>query len=247
MQSTRHDRGQAVVLLLAVVVMAALAVVAVGLFSRRIVDRGRAQTAADAAALAAIRWSAGGSAAGRRQWWPVDRLRAVGRRGDGRRRGRRRAGTAGQPTGRSPRSPAIDGGLRCRWRLSVPTLLRVDSGVPQTSKRDGSRAGGGGVAKQRRRAPARCCQVQRQRFAATGPRRSTHGGPDVRPRGTSVPARPCGVDLERWSRTSPSTARPAASMRRSTSPSPCHSPATRLAPDRRHRSHEPRRGRFRSC
>ncbi len=47
------DRGQAVVLLLAVVVMAALAVVGVGRFSERIVDRGRAQTAADAAALAA--------------------------------------------------------------------------------------------------------------------------------------------------------------------------------------------------
>ena len=49
----RRDNGQAVVLLLAVVVMAALSVVAVGLFSERIVDRGRAQTAADAAALAA--------------------------------------------------------------------------------------------------------------------------------------------------------------------------------------------------
>jgi hypothetical protein len=49
----RRDSGQAVVLLLAVVVMAALSVVAVGLFSQRIVDRGRAQTAADAAALAA--------------------------------------------------------------------------------------------------------------------------------------------------------------------------------------------------
>jgi hypothetical protein len=47
------DRGQAVVLLLAVVVMAALAVVGVGMFSTRIVDRGRAQTAADAAVLAA--------------------------------------------------------------------------------------------------------------------------------------------------------------------------------------------------
>jgi hypothetical protein len=54
MQSTRSDRGQAVVLLLAVVVLAALAVIAVGLFSRRIVDLGRAQTAADAAALAAV-------------------------------------------------------------------------------------------------------------------------------------------------------------------------------------------------
>jgi hypothetical protein len=48
-----RDNGQAVVLLLAVVVMAALSVVAVGLFGQRIVDRGRAQTAADAAALAA--------------------------------------------------------------------------------------------------------------------------------------------------------------------------------------------------
>ena len=54
MQSTRNDRGQAVVLLLAVVVLAALAVIAVGLFSRRIVDHGRAQMAADAAALAAV-------------------------------------------------------------------------------------------------------------------------------------------------------------------------------------------------
>jgi hypothetical protein len=48
-----NDRGQAVVLLLAVVVTAAVAVVGVGHFSTRIVHRGRAQTAADAAALAA--------------------------------------------------------------------------------------------------------------------------------------------------------------------------------------------------
>jgi predicted MarR family transcription regulator len=48
-----NDRGQAVVLLLAVVVTAALAVVGVGQFSTRIVHRGRAQTAADAAVLAA--------------------------------------------------------------------------------------------------------------------------------------------------------------------------------------------------
>jgi hypothetical protein len=54
------DRGQAVVLLLAVVVMAALGVVGVGQFSARIVDRGRAQIAADAAALAA---TAGGRGA----------------------------------------------------------------------------------------------------------------------------------------------------------------------------------------
>jgi hypothetical protein len=47
------DRGQAVVLLLAVVVLAALSAVAVGLFGQRVIDRGRAQTAADAAALAA--------------------------------------------------------------------------------------------------------------------------------------------------------------------------------------------------
>jgi outer membrane lipoprotein SlyB len=52
MTSTSRCRGQAVILLLAVVVMAALAVVAVGQFAARIVDRGRAQTAADAAALA---------------------------------------------------------------------------------------------------------------------------------------------------------------------------------------------------
>jgi len=47
------DRGQAVVLLLAVIAIAALAVVGVGQFGSRLVDRGRAQTAADAAALAA--------------------------------------------------------------------------------------------------------------------------------------------------------------------------------------------------
>jgi outer membrane lipoprotein SlyB len=39
-------------LLLVVVVLAALALIAIGQFARRIVDRGRAQTAADAAALA---------------------------------------------------------------------------------------------------------------------------------------------------------------------------------------------------
>jgi nitrous oxide reductase accessory protein NosL len=63
MQSSRDDKGQAVVLLLAVVVMAALGVVAVGGFGERIVDRGRAQTAADAAALAA---TAGGRSAAAR-------------------------------------------------------------------------------------------------------------------------------------------------------------------------------------
>lgn len=50
-------------LLLAVVVMAALTVVAVGRFGQRIVDRGRAQTAADSAALAATH---GGRAAAQR-------------------------------------------------------------------------------------------------------------------------------------------------------------------------------------
>ena len=53
MHSVVRDHGQAVVLLLAVVVMAALSVIAVGDFAARVVDRGRAQTAADAAALAA--------------------------------------------------------------------------------------------------------------------------------------------------------------------------------------------------
>jgi hypothetical protein len=60
---THGDDGQAVVLLLAVVVMAALGLVGVGMLGERIVDRGRAQTAADAAALAA---TAGGSAAAAR-------------------------------------------------------------------------------------------------------------------------------------------------------------------------------------
>ncbi|MGZ4699845.1 MAG: pilus assembly protein TadG-related protein [Ilumatobacteraceae bacterium] len=53
MQSDERDRGQAVVLLLAVVVMAALSVIAIGRLGSRVIDRGRAQTAADAAALAA--------------------------------------------------------------------------------------------------------------------------------------------------------------------------------------------------
>ena len=62
MHSRRNDLGQAVVLLLVVVVIAALSVVAVGMFSQRVIDRGRAQTAADAAALAAT--TGGRSAAG---------------------------------------------------------------------------------------------------------------------------------------------------------------------------------------
>ena len=58
----RNDRGQAVILLLAVVVMAALGVVGVGLFSARVIDRGRAQTAADAAVLAATTGGRGAAA-----------------------------------------------------------------------------------------------------------------------------------------------------------------------------------------
>ena len=53
MHPERGERGQAVVLLLVVVAMAALAVVAVGQFGQRLVVHGRAQIAADAAALAA--------------------------------------------------------------------------------------------------------------------------------------------------------------------------------------------------
>jgi outer membrane lipoprotein SlyB len=63
MTSTSRCRGQAVILLLAVVVVAALALVAVGQFAGRIVDRGRAQLAADAAALAG---TTGGQRAARR-------------------------------------------------------------------------------------------------------------------------------------------------------------------------------------
>lgn len=58
--TTSDDRGQAVMLLVAVVAMAALSVVAVGMFGERLVDRGRARAAADAAALAGTfgGWSA---------------------------------------------------------------------------------------------------------------------------------------------------------------------------------------------
>jgi|SRR6185295_777155 len=54
MERRGTERGQAVVLLLVVVVMAALAIVAVGAFAQRIAARGHAQAAADAAALAAV-------------------------------------------------------------------------------------------------------------------------------------------------------------------------------------------------
>lgn len=60
MREPQQDRGQAVMMLLAAVALAALAVVAVGTFGLRLIDRGRAQTAADAAALAGLR---GGPAA----------------------------------------------------------------------------------------------------------------------------------------------------------------------------------------
>ena len=63
MDATDNDRGQAVVLLLAVVAVASVSVAAVGSFGVRLIDRGRAQTAADAAALAAT--SSGRSAAQR--------------------------------------------------------------------------------------------------------------------------------------------------------------------------------------
>lgn len=62
MRASNQDRGQAVVLLLAAVAMAALSVVATAAFSRRLVDRGRAQTAADAAALAGLRGGRAGAA-----------------------------------------------------------------------------------------------------------------------------------------------------------------------------------------
>lgn len=61
-RSAKND-GQAVVLLLAAVVLTALSAVAVGMFAVRVLDRGSAQTAADAAALAAT--SGGRSAAER--------------------------------------------------------------------------------------------------------------------------------------------------------------------------------------
>ena len=63
MHGISRDRGQAVPLLLAVVVMSAVSVAAIGVFSARLIDRGRAQTAADAAALAG---TIGGEAAAQR-------------------------------------------------------------------------------------------------------------------------------------------------------------------------------------
>jgi hypothetical protein len=48
------DRGQAIVLVLAAVVVAVTCAVAVGRFSARLVDKQQAQLAADAAALAGV-------------------------------------------------------------------------------------------------------------------------------------------------------------------------------------------------
>ncbi len=81
MKSIGDDRGQAVLLLLAVVVLAALGVVGVGMFSERIVDRGRAATAADAAALAAT--TGGRSAAVRLALANGAQLVSYGQIGDG--------------------------------------------------------------------------------------------------------------------------------------------------------------------
>lgn len=49
-----HDRGQAIVLLLAVIVVAVVCAVAMGHFTARLVDKQQAQLAADAAALAGV-------------------------------------------------------------------------------------------------------------------------------------------------------------------------------------------------
>lgn len=49
-----RDRGQAIVLVLAVVVIAVVCAVAMGRFSARLVDKQHAQLAADAAALAGV-------------------------------------------------------------------------------------------------------------------------------------------------------------------------------------------------
>ncbi|MEQ1874141.1 MAG: helicase/secretion neighborhood TadE-like protein [Ilumatobacteraceae bacterium] len=50
----RQDRGQAIVLVLAVVVVAVVCTVAMAGFSARLVDKQQAQLAADAAALAGV-------------------------------------------------------------------------------------------------------------------------------------------------------------------------------------------------
>lgn len=52
--ATRRDRGQATVLLLALIALTAVMIAATARFAGRVVARERAQAAADAAALAAI-------------------------------------------------------------------------------------------------------------------------------------------------------------------------------------------------
>ena len=52
MVRTQRDDGQAVMLLLSAVALASVSIAALGHFAVRVVDRGRSQTAADAAALA---------------------------------------------------------------------------------------------------------------------------------------------------------------------------------------------------
>jgi hypothetical protein len=59
----RDERGQAVPLVLALVALAVVLVIAVGVFAGDVVDAGRARTAADAAALAGVE---GGRAASAR-------------------------------------------------------------------------------------------------------------------------------------------------------------------------------------
>ena len=53
-RSEARDRGQAIVLVLAVVVVTVVLAAAVGRFSARLVDQQQAQLAADAAALAGV-------------------------------------------------------------------------------------------------------------------------------------------------------------------------------------------------
>lgn len=53
-ESARYDRGQATVLLLAIVVVVAVLTTAIGDLGKRISDRETAQLAADAAALAGV-------------------------------------------------------------------------------------------------------------------------------------------------------------------------------------------------
>ncbi|CAN5552747.1 hypothetical protein BH10ACT2_BH10ACT2_13720 [soil metagenome] len=63
MREQRRDRGQAIVLVLAAVVVAVVFAVAMGRLSARLIDKQQAQVAADAAALAGV---TGGRAAAER-------------------------------------------------------------------------------------------------------------------------------------------------------------------------------------